>query len=229
LADSVDSLAWHVAIVGIAVFIGFCILQGLKALEIFLYPESTNRIFNGFPMFPLCMIGGVLLQLFAKVTKVDILVDKGQMTRISGAALDFLAVSAVATIQISVVKDNWMPLAIMCIAGLVWTIFCMLYFAKRLFKTYWFERGIAEFGQSTGVTATGLLLLRTVDPENKTNASVSFAGKQLIHEPFMGFWVALAYTLVIQLGWLVVLIISTVMLLVWMLVAFIIYKNRGNK
>ena len=229
LSDSIDSLAWHVAIVGIAVFIGFCILQGLKALEISLYPESTNRIFNGFPMFPLCMIGGVLLQMFAKITKVDILVDKGQMTRISGAALDFLAVSAVATIQVSVVKDNWIPLTIMCASGLLWTVFCTLWFPKRLFKAYWFERAIAEFGQSTGVTATGLLLLRTVDPENKTDASVSFAGKQLVHEPLMGFWVALAYTLICQLGWTVVLAISTVMLLVWISVAFIISRKRGVK
>ena len=44
------------------------------------------------------------------------------------------------------------------------------------------------------MTATGLMLLRTVDPENKTPAAMSFGYKQLLHEPFMGggLWAALA-------------------------------------
>ena len=105
-------------------------------------------------------VGGVLLQAGARLIKVDLLVDREQMTRISGAALDYLALSAVATIQLSVVMANWMPLTIMVVAGIVWTVFAVMFFSPRLFKEAWFERGIAEFGQATGVTATGLLLLR---------------------------------------------------------------------
>jgi len=41
-------------------------------------------------------------------------------------------------------------------------------------------------GQSMGVTATGLMLLRIVDPDYKTPALEAFAYKQLLHEPFMG-------------------------------------------
>ncbi|MBO5642478.1 MAG: sodium:glutamate symporter [Kiritimatiellae bacterium] len=227
MADSIDSLAWHIAIVGIAVLCGFGILQMLKALEIAINPEGTNRLFNGFPMFPLCMIGGVLLQVFAKIFRIDLLIDKGQMTRISGAALDFLAVSAVATIQLSVVMDNWMPLTIMMFAGLMWTVFAVLWFSPRIFQKYWFERGIAEFGQATGVTATGLLLLRTVDPDSKTDAAVSFAGKQLVHEPFMGFWVALAFTLIYQIGWLWVFLISLFALICWIIVALVLQKRKS--
>ena len=229
LPDSVDSLAWHIAIVGIAVLIGFGILQGLKAAEVSLFPEAKMRLFMGFPMFPLCMIGGVLLHVLAKLFKVDLLVDRDQMTRISGAALDYLAVSAIATIEISVVVANWMPLTIMVLAGLVWTIFAVIWFSRRLFTEAWFERGIAEFGQATGVTATGLLLLRTVDPDNKTIAAASFAGKQLLHEPAMNLWVALAFALVFTIGWLPVFLISSVALAVWLAVSFfIIRRNRRS-
>ena len=42
--------------------------------------------------------------------------------------------------------------------------------ARHLFRESWFECAIAEFGQSLGVTATGLLLLRAADPEGKTRA-----------------------------------------------------------
>ena len=227
-ADSVDSLAWHIAIVGIAVLIGFGILEGCKAAEIALFPQAKTRLFFGFPLFPLCMLGGVLLQAGAKLFRVDLLVDREQMTRISGATLDFLALSAIATIKLSVIAANWMPLTIMVAAGVCWTVFATMFFGRRLFRESWFERSIAEFGQATGVTATGLLLLRTVDPENKTIAASSFAGKQLINEPMMGFWVAMAMALVFTVGWLTVFLISSVVLLVWLVIAwFIIRRNRA--
>ena len=230
LADSVDSLAWHIAIVGIAVLIGFGILQGCRAAEEALFPEAKNRLFMGFPMFPLCMLGGVLLQSAARLVKVDLLVDRDQMMRISGAALDYLALSAVATIQISVVVANWKPLAIMVVAGVAWTVFAVMFFSPRLFREAWFERGIAEFGQATGVTATGLLLLRTVDPDGKTVAAASFAGKQLLHEPAMNLWVAIAFTLVMTVGWLPVFLISAAMLFVWLVVgAFVSRRARMER
>ena len=227
LPDSVDSLAWHIAIVGLAVLIGFGILQGCKAAEIALFPGAKTRLFLGFPMFPLCMLGGALLQVVARLVKVDLLVDRDQMMRISGAALDYLALSAVATIQLSVVVANWMPLTIMVVAGVVWTVFAVMFFSPRLFREAWFERGIAEFGQATGVTATGLLLLRTVDPDNKTIAAASFAGKQLLHEPAMNLWVALAFALVLTIGWLPVFLVSAVMLAIWVGVSVFLMRRKS--
>ena len=225
LADSVDSLAWHIAIIGIAVLIGYGILEGLRALEIACLPNVKTRLFTGVPLFPLCMLGGVMLQMFAKLINVDLLVDREQMNRISGAALDYLALAAVATIELSVVAANWVPLAIMTVAGIVWCVFSVMFFSPRLFKEAWFERGIAEFGQATGVTATGLLLLRTVDPDNKTIAAASFAGKQLLHEPAMNVWVALAFALVFTIGWMPVFLVSLLMLVVWVAVAFVLMRK----
>jgi ESS family glutamate:Na+ symporter len=224
-ADSVDSLAWHIAIIGIAVLIGYGILEGLRALEIACLPDVKTRLFKGFPIFPLCMLGGVLLQLFAKMINVDLLVDREQMNRVSGAALDYLALAAVTTIEHSVVAANWVPLAIMTVAGVIWCVFSVMFFSPRIFKEAWFERGIAEFGQASGVTATGLLLLRTVDPDNKTIAAASFAGKQLLHEPAMNVWVALAFALVFTIGWMPVFLVSLLMLVIWVSVAFVLIRR----
>ena len=151
------------------------------------------------------------------------------MERISGAALDFLVVSAVATIRLEVVAKNWQPLVILCAVGAIWSVWCVLFIAPRIFRTAWFERAIAEFGQATGVTATGLMLLRTVDPENKTPAAMSFGYKQLLHEPFMGggLWTALALTLVYKIGWLNVFFLSLGFLVLWSIVAIILAcRNR---
>ncbi len=229
--DSIDSLAWHIALLGISILIGYGMLKGLQYLEIAVAPESEVRFFTGFPLFPICMIGGVLIQIVFQKLKVNYLIDHGQMQRLSGASLDFLVVAAVATIQLSVVAANWLPLLIMIAAGLAWSIILLVFVAPRLFKSAWFECAIAEFGQGLGVTATGLMLLRTVDPESKTVAAASFGYKQLIHEPIMGggLWTAFALTLVFTIGWMPVWIISTVMLVIWGIVTFsIIRRNRAK-
>ena len=228
-SDSIDSLAWHVAIVGLAVGLGYLILLGLRHAEVALFPDATTRLFKGFPLFPLCMIGGVLLQSAVRRAGGSLLVDHGQMQRISGAALDFLVLSAVATIKIAVVAANWLPLLAIVLAGTLLSLALVVFLAPRLFREAWFERAIAEFGQSTGVTATGLLLLRTVDPENKTVAAASFGYKQLLHEPFMGggLWTAFALTLVYTLGWRPVWILSLAMTVLWSAAAFaVVRRNR---
>lgn len=229
LSDSIDSLAWHIAVIGISILLGYIMLIALQKAEIKLLPDCQTRLFSGFPLFPLCMIGGVIIQQLFQKLKVEYLIDHGQMQRLSGAALDFLVVAAVATIQLSVVAENYISLLIIMAAGILWSLFLVLVIAPKLFKQAWFECAIAEFGQGLGVTATGLMLLRTVDPENKTIAAASFGYKQLIHEPIMGggLWTAFALTLVFTIGWLPVWGFSVFMLLVWSVIMLLIcLRNR---
>lgn len=225
--DSIDSLAFHIALIGMSILIGLGMLKGLQIGEEKLFPASDIRLFSGFPLFPLCMTGGVLLQLFLRRVRIGHLVDKGQMQRISGASLDYLVTSAVATIQLKVVADNFLPLLLLVLTGSVFCVAVVIFVAPKLLKTDWFEKAIADFGQATGVTATGLMLLRTVDPENKTEAAATFGYKQLVHEPVMGggIWTALALTLVFTVGWFPVWIVSCVMLLAWSVVAAVIIRR----
>ena len=121
-----------------------------------------------------------------------------------------------------------MARCILIVAGSIFSVAVILFLAPKLFREAWFERAIADFGQATGVTATGLMLLRTVDPESKTVATASFGYKQLLHEPVMGggLWTALALTLVFTLGWFKVWIFCCIMLLIWAIVAFFIIRNN---
>jgi ESS family glutamate:Na+ symporter len=166
------------------------------------------------------MIGGLLVQLsldrFAKVSPID----HQLMQRVGGFALDFLVVAAIATIRIEVIAKGWLPFALIILGGIAWNVFCVMWLAKRLLPNAWFERAIAEMGQSMGVTATGLLLLRVADPERKTPAASAFAYKQLLHEPFMGggLWTSTAVILVWQKGAPLVLAISIGAILTWLIV-----------
>ena len=174
---------------------------------------------------------GLLIQRGMQKIKLDHLVDHGQMQRLAGASLDFLVVAAIATIRIEVVMENWLCLLLLVLCGVTQAVLMLLFLAPKLFKNAWFERAIADFGQGLGVTATGLLLLRTVDPESKTEAATAFGYKQLFHEPFMGGGIctALALTLVFTIGWLPVFLASAFFTLIWAVIAFwIIRNNRKN-
>ncbi|MDL2284367.1 sodium:glutamate symporter [Oxalobacter sp. OttesenSCG-928-P03] len=232
-SDSIDSLALHIALIGIAVLIGFGIKE-LLVLGETVAPVSVRnlKIMQSLPLFPLCMIGGLLLQFFLRRTRLDFLANHGQMQRITGASLDFLVVAAVASIRLEFVTAYWLPLSILMLGGIIWNIFTVIYIGPRIFDEAWFERAIAEFGQSMGVTATGLMLLRTVDPEKKTVAAEAFGYKQLLHEPVMGggIWTSLAVPLVMygkgMMVWFISLAALVIALFCW-LRFFLTRKNTA--
>ena len=74
-----------------------------------------------------------------------------------------------------------------------------------------------------GITATGLLLLRVVDPDYETPAADAFASKQLLHEPFMGggLWTSAAVPLLYYWGGGPVFLIACAAVAGWMLVVFL--------
>ncbi|MCK4850260.1 MAG: sodium:glutamate symporter, partial [Phycisphaerae bacterium] len=106
------------------------------------------------------------------------------------------------TINVKVIQAGLVPLLILVAAGILWNVFCVVGLARRMLPDAWFERSIAEMGQSMGVTATGLMLLRVVDPDYESPAADAFAYKQILHEPFMGggLWTGAAIPLIAMWG-----------------------------
>jgi glutamate:Na+ symporter, ESS family len=218
-SDVIESLSLHLVIVSAAILTGMGLKQLLILLQGIIPFAEKHSLFESFPLFPLCMLGGLLIQLFADRFDPADHIDHGLTRRIQNTALDFLVVAAIATIRLDVVAQGWLPLLLLIIAGILWNVFCVLVLARRVFKTAWFERSIAEMGQSMGVTATGLLLLRVVDPDCKTPAAEAFACKQLLHEPIMGggLWTGMAIPLVAAIGALPVFGIACGAIVIWSL------------
>jgi ESS family glutamate:Na+ symporter len=218
-SDVIGSLSLHLVFVGAAILLGWLMQQGLLLVGAGL-PGKGADIFKSFPLFPLCMLGGVIIQWLADRFDPHDHMDEGLMLRIQNCALDFLVVAAIATIRIDVIAKGWVPLVILIFAGIGWNVLMLTVFARRAFKDAWFERGIAEMGQSMGVTATGLLLLRVVDPDYETDAAEAFAAKQLLHEPFMGggLWTGAAIPLLALYGGWPIFGIAIGAIAIWTLV-----------
>ncbi|HHY04514.1 MAG TPA: sodium:glutamate symporter [Thermoanaerobacterales bacterium] len=173
--DVVESYAFHSSLIAIAIFIGW-IFQGLV------------KKYTGLemPLFPMAMIGGFFVQLAIGKTKFAQAIDVNTLQRIQGIALDFLIVSAIASIKIPVIINYALPfLILMLVAGISLVAF-FFWAGPKLFKENWFENSIINFGFLSGVAAVGLMLLRTVDPDMETDVGQAFALRTPIFEPFLG-------------------------------------------
>lgn len=227
-SDAVGAMSLHLAVIGLACLIGWLIKQSLLGIESAIPALDKLGLFGGFPLFPLCMVGGLIIQIIETKYDSHNLIDIGLTRRIQNSALDFLVVAAIATIRLDVIAAGLVPLLIVVVGGILWNVFCVMFLAKRFLPDAWFERSIAEMGQSMGVTATGLLLLRVVDPDYETPAADAFAYKQIIHEPIMGggLWTGMAIPLLAIKGPIFVLSIVIPVMLVWFVV-LLIFK-RGS-
>ncbi|MDR2704037.1 MAG: sodium:glutamate symporter, partial [Cellulomonadaceae bacterium] len=173
---SVEPLSLHVAFTCLAILIGWVMLELLRWLEqltiarIMISDGVPLELFRFLPLFPMAMLGGVIVQRIARALGFERLIDHQMMLRIQGLALDFLVVAAIASLSLGAIQDNLAAFVIMAIAGTVFNTFLFFWLAPRLIGRYWFERAIADYGQSMGVTATGLMLLRITDPEMQSPA-----------------------------------------------------------
>ncbi len=227
-SDVIEAFSLHLVAVGLAVGIGILIKNGLLLVEANIPYLADKKLLSSFPLFPLCMIGGLVIQFIELKFDKHHLIDLGLIRRIQNCSLDFLVIAAIAMIQIAAVKAALVPLLILVAAGIGWNVFCVTALARRILPDAWFERAIAEMGQSMGVTATGLLLLRMVDPDYDTPAADAFACKQIVHEPFMGggLWTSTAIPLIAIYGPMRVFIIAVVVISIWLAIG---WKMRCKK
>ncbi|MCT1514015.1 sodium/glutamate symporter [Dietzia cercidiphylli] len=190
--SSVEPLSLHIAIVTVAILVGLAILEGLRWIEqatyasVMLDENTPLEIFAYVPLFPIALLGGVIVQYVATKAGFAHVIDAQIMLRIQGWALDFLIVAAIATLSLQAIGENIGVFVILAVAGIVFNVAVFLLLAPRIIGRYWFERGIGDFGQSMGVTATGLILMRVVDPQAESPAFEAFGYKQLVFEPFFG-------------------------------------------
>jgi ESS family glutamate:Na+ symporter len=139
------------------------------------------------------------------------LLDRQMVLRIQGIALDVLITSALATLSIQAIADNVVPFLLLAVTGVVWRVVVFALLAPRMIPENWFERGIGDVGQSLGVTATGLVLIRVADPDAKTPAMEAFGHEQPGFEPFFGSGLVTAASvpLVAQVGPVPLLVVMT--------------------
>jgi ESS family glutamate:Na+ symporter len=227
----VDPLSINFGIVGMAIAIGWILLEILKWVESVTWGTTGFVVIPFVPLFPLALVGGIITQSILNRLGLGALVIRPMIQNIAGVALDVVVIAAIASISLRVIGGNLGVFLTLSILGILWNVLVFLWLAPRLFSQYWFEKGIGDMGQSMGVTATGILLLRMVDPDNSTGAFESFAYKQLFFEPIVGggLFTAAAPALVTSWGLVPVLLLTGGLLIFWLIVGyFLIQQDRRH-
>ncbi len=182
--EQLKSLLCNFALVGLAVLIGIFLLYCLRISSTY-FGEIGNQVLLAFPVFPMALLGSFVIRfLLEKIGKAEIVSSLFQR-EIGILSTDLLIITAMAGLNLPLLFEYWIPITILAIGGLIWNLLGMLIFSRLFFKEEWFERAIAEFGNSTGVAASGLLLLRLADPRNATNTLPVFSIKQLFLQPLL--------------------------------------------
>ena len=231
-----DPLSLHLGLVAVAIGIGWLILAGLRWFEAVTWgaPDAqgqVTRVFTHVPLFPMAMIGGVLIQMvFDRLGRSD-LISHRLMNRISGAALDFTIVAALGTLSLRAIGDHLGPFLLLAATGAIWNLFVTVVITPRIIPTAWFERAIGNFGQSMGVTVTGLLLMRVADPANESGALESFGYKQLLFEPIVGggLFTGASIGLILALGAPTVLGITAALMIFWTVLGFAAFGRLARQ
>lgn len=95
-------------------------------------------------------------------------IDKRYFSHISGTATDYLVFFGITTTSIPVIVKYALPFGLLMLFGILLCVFTMRVLGPAMNNESWFERSLFAWGAYTGVVAIGFVLLRIVDPDNKS-------------------------------------------------------------
>lgn len=214
-----DPFAFQMMIVGAVVLVSHL----LRELLIKIIP-FWERI----PLYTMCLLVGAVIGLAMSRTKYNQYIDRGSMQRISGLALEYMITSAVATIQISVLASYLVPIVVTSVLICILTAVLSLWLSKKWYGEHWFELAMGAYGQCTGSLATGLLLLRVLDPNGDSHTAESISGSSTVgsffQQPYnvIGPMLMMTAPMTVTLG-------SVGFLAAFLIVGFVLFGRSGKK
>lgn len=172
--SSIEPLALH---------LGFVMFTVLAAY-------LTNKLITGWipsvsiPLFAMSFVVGLLGRaLLTAVGRKDFL-DRSTVNSMSGAATDYLIAFGVASIVPAAIADYWVPLLVLFVLGVVYCSFIFFVLSPEFFGEKWLERGIFSWGWATAAVATGIALLKIVDPKLKSGTLNEYGVAYVGFAPF---------------------------------------------
>lgn len=116
------------------------------------------------------ILGGAIVWNVARLVKLENFIDVKFIHQMSGFLLEVVVLTAMATLDLELISTFIVPIV-------VYTLICsavtltIAFVGCRLFcREEWFEKALMAYGVGTGNTATGLALVRAVDPDSQSAA-----------------------------------------------------------
>ncbi len=180
ISQAVDKLTVQLALVMTVYLITYVVTLGLTSLAGSLGPglaTTVSSLLWGFNF----IVGALIAMLFRSamfiLRKNKWMTHQYQnnflLSRISGFFFDIMIVTGIASIDIRVLADLWLPFVLMSVVGAVLTFVYLQVVCRWIYPDYYYEGLLSMYGMMTGTLSSGVLLLREVDPLYKTRASTN--------------------------------------------------------
>ncbi len=187
LSSSIDTVAFHAAIIFLDCGLAYMVLSFMKKTKI---PVLSSISVWAYAMILMFIIWGIIRKL-----NLNYLIDDKVKSKISGSFTEYAVIAAIASLPIKAVAAYIVPILVMVIVGYIVTTGILFIFCKKYLKGYWFEQMIGTFGMSTGVFLTGVLLLRVCDPNLESpalaNYSLSYTVTSIIYFAMLNLFIML--------------------------------------
>lgn len=153
--SSIEPLALHAGFILITVLIAYTVNTWIKSMW------SNVSI----PLFAMAFVIGLIGRGLLVAFKRPNYLDRETISTVSGAATDFMIAFGIASIVPAALAGYWQALLIMFVLGTVFCVVWMAWAGPLFFGENWLERGIFGWGWATAAVATGIALLKMVDPK----------------------------------------------------------------
>ena len=180
--SSIEPLALHFGFIILTVMTAYGINQGLSSIW-----ENVSV-----PLFAMSMVVGLFFRALMNFVGAEDYLDKDSISSISGAATDYLIAFGVAAIVPAAIASYWQALLLLFILGTIFCVFFLLWFPAEFFGERWIERGIFGWGWATATVATGIAILKIVDPKLKSGTLSEYGMAYIGFGPFEISWTIIA-------------------------------------
>ena len=176
---NIDCFCFQLAIVGVTYLLTY---MEVLFLQTHVRPYFMNISWllgvGNFFSVPMLFFHGLYVGLI--VRKAFEYFGAGQMIdpiiqkRITGTSVDLLVVATLMAIEFAILKAYALPIFLVCAAVTLFTLWMVLFFGRRLTELGP-ERIVTQFGACCGSAASGMLLLRILDPDYSTPVAIEVA------------------------------------------------------
>ena len=178
VSDSIDRLSVQIALVLAVYIVTYLVTLGLTSALTTWAPglgKLLNSMLWGFNFIIGSAFAMLAKTLLGSAHRHGLMKRKYQnnylLNRLSGLFFDIMIVAGIACIDPEDLSGLWLPFVLMAVAGGAVTWVYLKKVSKSIYEGYYHEGLISMYGMMTGTIASGVLLLREIDPELSTPAA----------------------------------------------------------
>ena len=178
VSDSIDKLSVQIALILVVYIVTYLLTLGLTSALTAWAPgvaKLLNSVLWGFNFIIGSAVAILARTCLGAAHKRGIMKLKYQnnylLNRLSGLFFDIMIVAGIACIDPEDLSGLWLPFVLMAVAGGFVSRFYLKRVSRSIYEGYYHEGLISMYGMMTGTIASGILLLREIDPDFSTPAA----------------------------------------------------------